>query len=131
MTANTVTEWNHFHDWYLDSISVGPDVESCALTLGLYFDSKRVAVTFEGVTCMHLDGFGPQNIVYSIRPIEPGETNYDATMVALSKAERLVGRKAQKLVFMYASLGAELAVEFDSLTVRAISARDMFGGRSD
>ncbi len=117
MTEATLTTWNHFHDWYLDQIVVGPNKEPRALTLGLYLQGVRVTVTFEGVTCCSLENFGLLNIVYSLRIVDPADKNYDQVIAILNKGERLSEREGSQVAFMYSSLGAELAIEFDSLSV--------------
>ena len=119
MTEAKLTEWNHFHDWYLDRVSIGPNAEPRELTLRLHLEDKRASVTFEGVTCFSLEGLGLLNIVYSIRIVEATGKNYDDVSAALNKGERLSKRKGANLAFMYASLGAELAIEFDSLRIES------------
>jgi hypothetical protein len=117
MTDATLATWNHFHDWYLDSINIGSNREPRTLTLGLHLGSARAAVTFDGVTCFSVDGLGLLNIVYSLQIIDASSKNYDSVIAALNKGERLSKRKASQIAFMYSSLGAELANEFDSLSV--------------
>lgn len=119
MTEKTLTEWNHFHDWYLDRIAVGPNEEPRKLTLALYVGNERASVTFEGVTCFSLEHLGLLNIVYSIRIVEATDTNYKHVSDALNKGERLSKRKGANIAFMYSSLGAELGIEFDSLRIES------------
>lgn len=119
MTEATLTEWNHFHDWYVDRIAVGPNAEPRTLTLGLYLGTERASATFEGVTCFSLEHLGLLNIVYSIRIVEATDKNYEYVSAALNRGERLSTRKAAKIAFMYSSLGAELAIEFDSLHIES------------
>jgi hypothetical protein len=119
MTETKLAEWNHFHDWYLDRITIGPNEEPRALTLGLYLGNERANVTFEGVTCLSLENLGLLNIVYSIRIVEASDKNYDYVSAVLNKGERLSTHKAAKVAFMYSSLGAELAIEFDALEIQA------------
>jgi hypothetical protein len=113
----TLEDWGHFHDWYLDVVAVGPNEEPRTLTLGLYLGSQRATVTFEGATCFHLDGLGLLNIVYSLRLTNPSDKDYSRVMAQLSKGERLSDRRGASIAYMYSSLGAELAIEFDSLKV--------------
>jgi hypothetical protein len=117
MTEATLKEWNHFHDWYLDRITVGPNEEPRTLTLGLYLGNERATVTFEGVTCFSLQHLGLLNIAYSIRIVEATDKNYEYASAVLNKGERLSTRKGAKTAFMYSSLGAELGIEFDSLHI--------------
>jgi hypothetical protein len=117
MTETTLATWNHFHDWYLDSIHIGPNQEPRTLALGFYLGTVRATVTLDGVTCCSVDGLGLLNIVYSLRIIDASNKNYDSVIAALNKGERLSKRKGSQVAFMYSSLGAELAIEFDSLSV--------------
>src|SRR5690348_6902349 len=106
--ATNLDDWGHFHDWYLDAVTVGPNEEPRTLTLGFYLKDRRAMVTFEGVTCFHLDGFGLLNIVYSLRLTEPSDKDYSRVTAQLSKGERLSDRRGVTIAYMYSSLGAEL-----------------------
>jgi hypothetical protein len=117
MTEATLRAWDHFHDWYLDRIDVGPNQEPRTLALGLYLRDDRATVVFEGVTCCSLENFGLLNIVYSLRIVDSTDKNYDRAIAILNKGERLSERKAPQVAFVYSTLGAELAIEFDSLRV--------------
>ena len=117
--ATTLDDWGHFHDWYLDRVAVGPNEEPRKLMLGLYLGDRQATVTFEGVTCCHLDGFGLLNIVYSLRLVDPSDKDHSRVIAQLSKGERLSNRKGGAVAYMYSSLGAELAIEFDSLKVES------------
>ncbi|MGA7813496.1 hypothetical protein [Caballeronia sp.] len=114
-----LTKWNNFHDWYLDRLTLGPNEEPRELILGLYLGNERVHVTFEGVTCFSLEGLGLLNIIYSIKIVEAADKNYKDVSAALNKGERLSKRIGAKVAFMYSSLGAELAIEFDSLRIES------------
>lgn len=120
--AATLDDWGHFHDWYLDTVAVGPNEEPRTLTLGLYLGDRRTTVTFNGVTCCHLDGFGLLNIVYSLRLTEPSDKDYSRVIAQLNKGERLSDRRGPTIAYMYSSLGAELAIEFDSLKIGSAGA---------
>ena len=85
--AATLDDWGHFHDWYLDTVAVGPNEEPRVLKLGLYLGDRRATVTFNGVTCCHLDGFGLLNIVYSLRLTEPSDKDYPRVIAQLNKGE--------------------------------------------
>jgi hypothetical protein len=120
MTATTnLDDWGHFHDWYLDVVAIGANEEPRTLTLGLYLGERRATVTFEGVTCFHLDRLGLLNIVYSLRLKSPVDHDYAHAMTQLDKGERLTDRSGAKVAYMYSSLGAELAIEFDTLKIGA------------
>jgi hypothetical protein len=119
MENSMLTKWNNFHDWYLDRLTHGPNEEPRELILGLYLGNERVHVTFEGVTCFSLVGLGLLNIIYSIKIVEAADKNYKDVSAALNKGERLSKRIGAKVAFMYSSLGAELAIEFDSLRIES------------
>ncbi|MBO7806111.1 hypothetical protein J6360_25535 [Burkholderia pseudomallei] len=87
--------------------------------LGLYLGNRRATVKFDGVTCFHLNGFGLLNIVYSLRLVDPSDKDHSRVIAQLSKGERLSDRRGEAVAYMYSSLGAELAIEFDSLTVES------------
>lgn len=114
-----LTRWNNFHDWYLYRLALGPNEEPRRLILGLYLGNERVDVTFEGVTCFNLECLGLLNIAYSIRIVEAADKNYEGVSAALNRGERISTRKGAKVAFMYSSLGAELAIEFDSLRIES------------
>jgi len=119
MANSTLTKWNNFHDWYLDRLALGPNEEPRKLILGLSLGNERVDVTFDGVKCFNLECLGLLNIVYGIRIVEAADKNYERVSAALNKGERISTRKGAKVAFMYSSLGAELAIEFDSLHVES------------
>ncbi|WP_322054695.1 hypothetical protein [Paraburkholderia bannensis] len=120
MTDNLLASWNHFHDWSLDSVAIGPNVEPRTLTLGLYLGDRRVMATFAGVTCVSIERFGLLNIVYGIHVVQPTDTKYARVNAVLERGERLTHRRAAQLVFVYSTLGAEFAIECDSLAVREV-----------
>ncbi|KVC34724.1 hypothetical protein WS58_32315 [Burkholderia pseudomultivorans] len=72
---------------------------------------------FEGVTCFHLAQLGMLNIVNSLRLIARDDEDYGRVTTQLEKGERLSDRRAAKLAYLYSTLGAELAIEFDSWRV--------------
>ncbi|CAG9195691.1 hypothetical protein [Burkholderia vietnamiensis] len=116
-TTATLDDSGHFHDWYLDIVAIGPNEEPRTLTLGLYLGNRRATVTFEGVTCFQLDRLGLLNIVYSLRLMNPADHDYARVSAQLAKGERLSGRRGANIAYLYSSLGAELAVEFDALKI--------------
>lgn len=117
MTEEALKAWGYFHDWYLDSVTVGPNAEPRALALGLYLDNRRASVTFNGVTCVSVEHLGLLNIVYGIHVVAPGDAKHARAYAVLETGERLTRRRAALLVFVYSTLGAELAIECDSLEV--------------
>lgn len=118
-TAESLERFGHFHDWYLDTVAVGPNHEPRALTLGLYVDDRRAIVTFDGATCVYLESWGLLNIVYAIQLLQPHDKDYTRARNALAKGERLSDRSGGQLAYMYSTLGAEMAVEFDSLRIES------------
>jgi hypothetical protein len=118
MTERVLKAWGYFHDWYLDSVATSPNAEPRELTLGLYLDNRRVTVAFSGVTCVSVEHLGLLNIIYGIHVIEPGDVKYARASAVLETGERLTRRRAALLVFVYSTVGAELAIECDSLEVR-------------
>ena len=127
MSITLLDEWNNFHDWYLDSITIGPNSEPRRVVLGLHRQEARVTIDFRGVTCLVLDGLGLLNIVYAIEVIEPTDENHARVRAALEKGERLSDRSGGQTVFMYSTLGAELAIEFDALSIKSIGSESAPG----
>jgi hypothetical protein len=58
------------------------------------------------------------NIVYGIHVIAPDDAKYERACRVLAAGERLTDRKANSLAFVYSTLGAELAIECDSVDAR-------------
>jgi hypothetical protein len=117
--AESLDQFGHFHDWYLDTVAVGPNHEPRTLTLGLYLNDKRATVTFEGVTCVCLENWGLLNIVYAIQLLQPDDERYTWARNVLAKGERLSDRNGAHLAYMYSTLGAEIVVEFTSLRIES------------
>lgn len=115
--AETLEQFGQFHDWYLDIVAVGPNSEPRTLTLGLYRGNERATVTFEGVTCFRLEGMGLLNIVFKIVLPQHGSEDHSIALTALANVDRLSDRKASQVTYLYSTLGAELAIEFDSLSI--------------
>jgi hypothetical protein len=114
---DALEKFSCFHDWYLDIIAIGPNREPRTLTLGLYLESERATVTFEGVTCFRLENLGLLNIIFKILLLQPGDQDYPKALKVLEQGERLDNRKAAHVAYMYSTLGAQLAIEFDSLSI--------------
>ncbi|MGF6443616.1 hypothetical protein [Paraburkholderia youngii] len=117
MTEEILKAWGYFHDWFLDSVVIGPNTEPRTLTLGLYLANRRAVVTFNGVTCVSVEHLGLLNIVYGIHIVAPDDAKHARASAVLEAGERLTDKKAALLVFVYSTLGAELAIECDSLRV--------------
>lgn len=123
MTDNALTAWNDFHDWSLDSVTIGPNTEPRTLTLGLYLGDRRAIVSFEGVTCVCVERLGLLNIVYGIHVVPPTDAKYAHARAVLERGERPTHRKAPLLVFVYSTLGAEIAIECDALMAQDVEPR--------
>ncbi|WP_235024672.1 hypothetical protein [Caballeronia arvi] len=117
MTEEALKTWGYFHDWYLHNVTIGPNAEPRTLTLGLQLGSRNAVVTFNGVTCLSVERLGLLNIVYGIHFVAPDDAKYARASAVLEAGERLTNRKAALLAFVYSTLGAELAIECDSLEV--------------
>jgi hypothetical protein len=120
MTEEVLKAWGYFHDWYLDSVTIGPNAEPRMMMLGLHLGGKRAVVRFNGVTCISVECLGLLNIVYGIHIVAPGAAKYAQASAVLEAGERLTDRRAALLAFVYSTLGAEFAIECDSLEVQAI-----------
>ncbi|PLZ00837.1 hypothetical protein CY652_19195 [Burkholderia sp. WAC0059] len=85
----------------------------------MYLDNRRATVTFQGVTCVCLESWGLLNIVYSIRLLRPDDERFAQARTVLARGERLTDRRAACLVYLYSTLGAEIAVELDSIRIES------------
>ncbi|CAM2177685.1 conserved hypothetical protein [Paraburkholderia sacchari] len=121
MSEERLKAWGYFHDWCLDSVTVGPNADPRELTLGLYVGNRRAAVTFSGVTCVSVEHFGLLNIVYGIHIVPPADSKYARASAVLERGERLSPRKAALLAFVYSTLGAEIAIECDSVVAQEVA----------
>ncbi|MBN3758418.1 hypothetical protein G3N95_36295 [Paraburkholderia sp. Tr-20389] len=111
--------FNHFHDWYMDTIHVSKERKT--LTLGLFLQDRRASVSFVGMNRCVLDNLGLQNIVYGIEVLEPGTPRYEKAQRILAKAERWTDEKPSRVAQIFSTCGAELVIEFDSLDVASAS----------
>lgn len=123
--ADSLENFDGFHDWYLDIVAIGPNQEPRSLTLGLYRAGERATATFEGVSCFRLENLGLLNIVFKIISLKPHDQDYLKAMQLLEKGERLEARKASNIAYLYSTVGAELAIEFDSLAIGHDSIREL------
>jgi hypothetical protein len=60
---------------------------------------------------------GLLNIVFKIVLPQRGSEDHSIALKALAKGERLSDRRASQVAYLYSTLGAELAVDFDSLSI--------------
>ncbi|MBB5425704.1 hypothetical protein HDG40_003877 [Paraburkholderia sp. JPY158] len=59
------------------------------------------------------------NIVFEIKILTPGDTNYDLARAMLSKSEQFSVTPGSQVALVLATVGAELAVEFETLEIDA------------
>ncbi|WP_321800712.1 hypothetical protein [Caballeronia sp. J97] len=87
------------------------------LVLGL-FDYERVTatLTFGGVTRLGIEPGGVLNIVNSIEVVEPDSEAFQQAQTLLAKSAHDT-RRAIHTVYLYSTVGAEIAIEFDSLRI--------------
>lgn len=110
-----LSAFNHFHDWYMDTIHVSKVRET--LTLVLYLQDRRASVSFVGMNRCVLDNLGLQNIVYAIEILEPGTSRFQKAQQILAKTERWTDGQPAIVAQVFSTCGAELVVEFDSLEI--------------
>jgi hypothetical protein len=114
---DNLSAFNHFHDWYMDTIHIS--IERETLTLGLYLQDQRASVSFVGTNRCLLENLGPQNIVYAIEIVEPGTSRFEKAQQTLAKAERWTDGQPGIVAQVFSTCGAELVVEFDSLEIES------------
>lgn len=120
--AQTLEKFNHFHDWYLDTIAIqgkaDPKVPD-TVTLGLFDQHRRATIVFRRVTRVGIENGGLLNIVNAIETVSPGSEPYKRAqaLLALSAHDH---QRAEHVVYLFSTVGAEIAVEFDSLHIESI-----------
>jgi hypothetical protein len=112
--------YGNFHDWFLESIVVrgsdDPRVPD-TLILGLRDDTRgSVEIIFSGMTRAGIENGGALNIVNALEIVEPGEDGFELAQSLLARSAH-GKRKARLVAYLYATVGAEIAVEFDRVTV--------------
>jgi hypothetical protein len=120
--TDALEQFGDFHDWYLDAIATSKDGGANtpnALTLGLYDQSRRATITFRGVTRASIIDGGLLNIVNSIEMLKPGNEAYPTAMAILEKSAHFGKRRADHVAYVFATVGAEIAIEFDTLEINA------------
>ena len=117
--ANLLNAHGHFHDWYLETITIRGNVNPRipdTLILGI-FDSERSAkLTFSGVTRLGIEDGGLLNIVNAIEIVEADSPAFQQAQRVLAKSAH-DERSAVHTAYLYSTVGAEIAVEFDSLHI--------------
>ncbi|WP_143746411.1 hypothetical protein [Caballeronia catudaia] len=119
----TLKTFDYFHDWYVDSIALqGNDASTCpdTLTLGLCLASRRVSITFAGMTRLGIENGGTVNIVLSMEEARPN-TEVNAIAQLLLKQSLRGKRTAQHVVYLHPTAGFAIAVEFDALAIQEIA----------
>ncbi|MEM5367848.1 hypothetical protein V4C53_17645 [Paraburkholderia azotifigens] len=117
---NSLDQFGGFHDWYLDVIATAMEDGASTpntLKLGLYNQSRRATVCFCGVTRASIVDGGLLNIVNSIEELTPDNAAYAAAMEMLKKSAHFGKRRAEHIAYLFSTVGAEIAVEFDSLEI--------------
>jgi hypothetical protein len=118
-----IKKYESFHDWYL--LGVSADRDTAEVELRLMFDNKKdhARVTFMGASRCLVNDFLIQNIIYSMAVLTDFEAEeYKQALHALDKSYPWGQNKPRKnIASITATLGAELLIEFDSLTVEPIA----------
>ncbi|MFT4064823.1 hypothetical protein [Paraburkholderia sp.] len=110
-------EFDYFHDWNIDALAVR---DRHKLIVMLEYDGKHATATFNGTSRCTVEHFSvSNNIVFEIKLLEPGDTNYDLALAMLSKSERFSDTPGCQIAIVLATAGAELAVEFETLEIDA------------
>lgn len=118
--TDALEQFGSFHDWYIDVIATSKEGGTStpnALTLGLYDQKRRATVTFHGVTRASIVDGGLLNIVNSIEVLKPGDEAYPAAVEMLKKSAHFGKRYADNIAYVFSTVGAEIAVEFDSIKI--------------
>ncbi|MFM0324569.1 hypothetical protein [Caballeronia glebae] len=119
--SNRLSAYGHFHDWYLETIVVRgminrriPDT----LVLGLFDYEREVRLTFNGVTRLGIESGGALNIVNAIEIVDPDSQAFQQAQSLLAKSAH-DKRRGIHTAYLYSTVGAEIAIEFDSLTIES------------
>lgn len=117
--STQLSEHGHFHDWYLEAIIIrgvtNPRVPD-TLILGLFEGEREATITFRGVSRLGIEAGGALNIVNSMEAIEPNSEAFQQVKSLLAKSAHDT-RRGKHTVYLYSTVGAEIAVEFDSLNI--------------
>lgn len=117
--AEILEAFHHFHDWYLDTIAIKGETDPKVpdlLILGLFDQQRRATLTFRGVTRVGIENGGVLNIVNAIETVPPGSGLYAQAQALLARSAH-DHRRAGLIAYLFSTIGAEIAVEFDSLDV--------------
>ncbi|TDV18332.1 hypothetical protein [Paraburkholderia caballeronis] len=110
-------EFDYFHDWNIDSLTVR---DRHKLIISMEYDGNHATVIFNGTSRCTVEHFSvSNNIIFEMKLLKPGDTNYDLALAMLSKSERFSDTQGSQTAIVLATAGAELAIEFESLDIEA------------
>ncbi|WP_134044777.1 hypothetical protein [Paraburkholderia caballeronis] len=119
--AETLQRFGCFHDWRLDTMATqcnaARDIPDTFM-IGLFHGEKRATIKFLGVTRVGIENGGLLNIVNAIEVIGPGSESYTRVQELL-RGSAHGSRRAANVVCVFATVGAEVAIEFDSLHIES------------
>ncbi|WNC91525.1 hypothetical protein RI103_09330 [Paraburkholderia sp. FT54] len=118
--ADELEKFGNFHDWYIDIIATskeGGGSTPNTLTLALYDQTRRATVTFCGVTRAAIEGGGLLNIVNAIEVLEQDNEAYAVAISMLERSAHFGRHHGDHIAYVFSTVGAEIAVEFDSLRI--------------
>jgi hypothetical protein len=72
-----------------------------------------------GVTRVGIENGGLLNIVNAIETVSPGSEPYKRSQALLARSAH-DHRRAEYVIYLFSTVGAEIAIEFDSLRVESI-----------
>jgi hypothetical protein len=117
--ASVIDKYHSFHDWYLCGVS--SDMFGEIIELKLMFDDRkdRVRLTFSGATRCLMNEFLIQNIIHSMNLLSDfASPEFKQARATLDGSYPWGKDRAPKpIVSITASIGADLLIEFDSVTV--------------
>jgi len=107
-----------FHDWTIEGIAIGEN------TLELIIRSEqneRKLLRFEKVARFVISEVLRQNVIYRFVVVDEAKEPAlgQQKRELLHKASRFIKGDPKKIAFIEASVGAELIVEFDELTIHS------------
>jgi hypothetical protein len=110
-------QFDYFHDWNIHALAVQ---DRHKLVVMLEYDGKRATAIFSGTSRCTVEHFSvSNNIVFEIKILKSGDTNYDLALSMLSKSERFSDTPGRQVAIVLATAGAELAIEFETLEIDA------------
>ncbi|SMG54996.1 hypothetical protein [Paraburkholderia susongensis] len=121
--ANTLEQFGSFHDWYIDMLATSKEGNASTpntLTLGLHDQNRRAILTFRGVTRASIVDGGLLNIVNAIEVLKPDNEAYPTAMAMLKKSAHFGKHHTEYVVYVFSTVGLEIAVEFDELSVESV-----------